>query len=132
MRDEKVDEMIEKLRDLGDRIRWQDQELCFGAAAMLESLTSQPMRPVAEMNPEGTCIRNMLDECIDEMVEVFGIDSVIEYCKLSTWKYRKSAAEHPEGELDRMKADWFMKALREMTGGCRYVNEDWEPEDAES
>jgi len=69
-------------------------------------------------------------ECIDEMVEVFGIDAVMTFCKLNVWKYRyRSGAKNGKEDLD--KADEYMDILirlrnrnGETDAGCLYsVNE---------
>lgn len=58
-------------------------------------------------------------QCIDEMVEVFGADAVIDYCKCAAWKYRYRAPYKGKFEEDNAKADWYLKKLSELsTGGC--------------
>lgn len=52
-------------------------------------------------------------ECIDEMVEVFGVEAVRNFCLLNVWKYRKRAV-FKNGEEDMKKADWYMKKWMEL------------------
>lgn len=53
-------------------------------------------------------------ECIDEMVEVFGVDAVISYCLCNVWKYRYRAPHKGKFEEDNMKSDWYMHALSDL------------------
>lgn len=54
-------------------------------------------------------------ECIDEMVEVFGVAAVRYFCLLNVWKYRFRAAEK-NGAEDLKKSDWYMKKYIELKG----------------
>lgn len=53
-------------------------------------------------------------ECIDEMVEVFGVDAVISYCLCNVWKYRYRAPYKDNQEEDDMKSDWYMHAVHDL------------------
>lgn len=53
-------------------------------------------------------------ECIDEMVEVFGVDAVISYCLCNVWKYRYRAPYKSNQEEDDMKSDWYMRAVHDL------------------
>lgn len=67
-------------------------------------------------------------ECIDEMVEVFGIEATMHFCLLNVWKYRKRAL-YKNGEQDIHKSDWYMKKyieLLEMQG--EQCEKDYEEE----
>ena len=52
-------------------------------------------------------------ECIDEMVALFGVDAVIDFCKCNVHKYRYRAADK-NGQEDLDKADWYMDKLMEL------------------
>lgn len=54
-------------------------------------------------------------ECIDEMIAVFGVEAVQEFCLLNVWKYRKRAL-FKNGEEDIRKSDWYMKKYIELRG----------------
>ncbi len=54
-------------------------------------------------------------ECIDEMIAVFGIEAVRNFCLLNVWKYRYRAASKG-GEEDLKKSDWYMKKYIELAG----------------
>ena len=53
-------------------------------------------------------------ECIDEMVEVFGVHAVISYCLCNVWKYRYRAPYKGKFEEDNAKADWYMHAVQDL------------------
>ena len=53
------------------------------------------------------------NECIDEMVAVFGVEAVKHFCMCNAWKYRyRSSAKN--GEEDLAKADWYINKLIEL------------------
>jgi transcriptional regulator with XRE-family HTH domain len=54
-------------------------------------------------------------ECIDEMLGLFGVKTVISFCKCNIYKY-KTRASHKNGEEDLAKADWYMDKLLELQG----------------
>ena len=52
-------------------------------------------------------------ECIHEMLEKFGAEAVMDFCKLNAYKY-EYRADFKNGDEDRYKAAWyrgFLKAL---------------------
>ena len=53
-------------------------------------------------------------ECIDEMVEVFGVEAVEAYCRCAAWKYRYRAPYKGKFNEDNEKADWYIKKLKEL------------------
>lgn len=53
-------------------------------------------------------------ECIDEMVALFGIESVIEFCKCNAWKYRYRAIKKGDYEKDMEKSDWYISKMMEL------------------
>ena len=54
-------------------------------------------------------------ECIDEMVAVFGVEAVMNFCLCNVWKYRYRASDK-NGEEDLNKSDWYMKKYIELKG----------------
>lgn len=53
------------------------------------------------------------NQCIDEMIAVFGIEAVKNFCKCNAWKYRyRSNAKN--GNEDLQKADWYINKLIEL------------------
>lgn len=57
-------------------------------------------------------------ECIDEMLEVFGTQAVMNFCLCNVWKYRKRAL-FKNGEEDIKKSDWYMKKYMELKDARR-------------
>ena len=55
-------------------------------------------------------------ECIEEMIEVFGIEAVKNFCLCNIWKYRYRAADK-NGEEDLDKSDWYMQKYIELQKG---------------
>ena len=55
-------------------------------------------------------------ECIDEMVLVFGVEAVMNFCVLNAWKYRYRAADK-HGAEDLEKSDWYLAKYAELKGG---------------
>jgi len=65
-------------------------------------------------------------ECIDEMVVVFGIDAVIDFCKCNAWKYRYRAGSKDDVKQDLAKSDWYLnkaKELQELKGKTIFNNQ---------
>ena len=52
-------------------------------------------------------------ECIDEMILVFGIETVKHFCLCNAWKYRYRAADK-NGEEDLKKSDWYLRKYKEL------------------
>ena len=52
-------------------------------------------------------------ECIEEMIAVFGIEAVKNFCLCNVWKYRYRAADK-NGEEDLDKSDWYMQKYIEL------------------
>lgn len=55
-------------------------------------------------------------ECIDEMIELFGVEAVKAFCRCNVYKYRYRA-EKKGHEEDIAKAEWYMGKLMELEGG---------------
>ena len=53
-------------------------------------------------------------ECIDEMILIFGKESVMHFCVCNAWKYRKRAM-YKNGEEDMKKSDWYMNKYKELS-----------------
>lgn len=52
-------------------------------------------------------------EAIDEMIIVFGVKAVMDFCLCNVWKYRKRAL-HKNQQEDLDKADWYMAKYKEL------------------
>lgn len=53
-------------------------------------------------------------ECIDEMIAVFGKEAVMDFCKITAWKYRYRANYKGNYEEDMAKSDWYISKLMEL------------------
>ena len=55
-------------------------------------------------------------ECIDEMIEIFGVEAVIAFCKLNNFKYiwRAGLKEGNSREQDLAKAKWYENKAKEL------------------
>ena len=55
-------------------------------------------------------------EAIEEMIAVFGKETVAHFCLCNVWKYRKRAL-HKNGLEDLEKSDWYMNKYWELMYG---------------
>ena len=55
-------------------------------------------------------------ECIDEMIALFGVRAVKDFCRCNVYKYR-FRADRKNGEEDIKKAEWYMEKLMELEKG---------------
>lgn len=52
-------------------------------------------------------------ECIDEMIMLFGKETVKHFCLCNAWKYRYRAADK-NGSEDIAKSDWYIHKYKEL------------------
>ena len=52
-------------------------------------------------------------ECIDEMVLVFGVEAVKDFCICNVWKYRFRQSSK-NGDEDMEKSHWYMRKYKEL------------------
>lgn len=62
-------------------------------------------------HPQHYCDSGM--ECIDEMIKVFGVKAVMDFCLLNVWKYRKRAV-FKGGKEDMEKSNWYLNKYLEL------------------
>lgn len=68
-------------------------------------------------------------ECIEEMVELFGIEAVKSFCRLNCYKYRYRATMKGK-ETDIEKVNEYMDILKRLNGEeVKEVKEDKEDKD---
>ena len=53
-------------------------------------------------------------ECIDEMIIVFGPETVYNFCICNAWKYRNRAPYKNKFDEDNEKADWYLEKAKEL------------------
>ena len=54
-------------------------------------------------------------ECIEEMIDRFGVEAVISFCRLNVYKYRYRV-ELKNGVEDLKKAEWYESKASELEG----------------
>ena len=54
-------------------------------------------------------------ECIEEMLEKFGVEAVKHFCLLNAYKYNYRH-EMKNGNEDLQKAEWYLKKYNELGG----------------
>lgn len=54
-------------------------------------------------------------ECIEEMLDLFGVEAVKTFCKLNAYKYQYRH-EMKGGAEDLAKADWYLNKVNELEG----------------
>lgn len=64
-----------------------------------------------------------LYECIDEMIAVFGMSVVANFCLCNVWKYRYRALLKG-GKEDMEKSDWYMCKYMELKKAMSAAYED--------
>ena len=52
--------------------------------------------------------------CFEEMVQVFGVEAVMAYCKCAAWKHRHDALHKDKYSEDNIEAEWYLKKLAEL------------------
>lgn len=52
--------------------------------------------------------------CFDEMLQVFGVEAVMAYCKCAAWKHRHDALHKDKYNEDDIEARWYLKKLAEL------------------
>lgn len=62
-------------------------------------------------------------ECIDEMIAVFGMSVVANFCLCNVWKYRYRAL-NKNGKEDMEKSDWYMCKFMELKKAMSAAYED--------
>lgn len=52
--------------------------------------------------------------CFEEMLQVFGVEAVMAYCRCSAWKHRHDAMQKDKYNEGNIKAEWYLKKLAEL------------------
>jgi hypothetical protein len=56
-------------------------------------------------------------ECIDEMILIFGKETVAHFCLCNAWKYRYRAL-YKNKEEDMQKSHWYINKYKELVESC--------------
>ena len=89
--------------------RWFDNWYVFELVTDDSMTTPDPVNHPSHYCQDGSM------EAIDEMIAVFGVEAVKNFCLLNVWKYRKRAI-FKNGEEDLKKSDWYMNKYVELNG----------------
>ena len=90
----------------------EDSDIRLIAKQMLEKSTQQPKEVNAVNHPEH--YNKTQFECIDEMIILFGEEKVIDWCKITAYKYKHRAGFKDDKLQDLAKADWYLAKVKEL------------------
>lgn len=61
-------------------------------------------------------------ECIDEMIDIYGLKDVAKWCEITAYKYKYRAGHKDSFTQDIQKASWYMVKARELKSKRRWEN----------
>ena len=61
-------------------------------------------------------------ECIDEMIDIYGLKDVAKWCEITAYKYKYRAGHKGSAVEDMSKATWYMTKARELKSKRRWKN----------
>ena len=61
-------------------------------------------------------------ECIDEMIDIYGLKDVAKWCEITAYKYKYRAGHKDSVVEDMSKAEWYMDKARELKSKRRWKN----------
>ena len=59
-------------------------------------------------------------ECIDEMIDIYGLKDVAKWCEITAYKYKYRAGHKGSVAEDMSKAEWYMDKARELKSKRRW------------
>ena len=59
-------------------------------------------------------------ECIDEMIDIYGLKDVIKWCEITAYKYKYRAGHKGSVVEDMSKAAWYIDKARELKSKRRW------------
>ena len=59
-------------------------------------------------------------ECIDEMIDIYGLKDVAKWCEITAYKYKYRAGHKDSLTQDVQKASWYMVKARELKSKRRW------------
>lgn len=59
-------------------------------------------------------------ECIDEMIDIYGLKNVAKWCEITAYKYEYRAGHKGSVAEDMSKAEWYMDKARELKSKRRW------------
>lgn len=82
------------------------------AKAQVDFLKHGPTSELNNVNKQPRKHQTM--GCFDEMLQVFGVEAVMAYCKCAAWKHRHDALKKGKYNEDNIEAEWYLKKLAEL------------------
>lgn len=61
-------------------------------------------------------------ECIDEMIDIYGLKDVAKWCEITAYKYKYRAGHKDSMVEDMSKAVWYIDKARELKSKRRWKN----------
>ena len=61
-------------------------------------------------------------ECIDEMIDIYGLKDVAKWCEITAYKYEYRAGHKDSFTQDMQKATWYTIKARELKSKRRWKN----------
>ena len=61
-------------------------------------------------------------ECIDEMIDIYGLKDVAKWCEITAYKYKYRAGHKGSVVEDMSKAAWYITKARELKSKRRWKN----------
>ena len=61
-------------------------------------------------------------ECIDEMIDIYGLKDVAKWCEITAYKYKYRAGHKGSAVEDMSKAAWYTAKARELKSKRRWKN----------
>lgn len=59
-------------------------------------------------------------ECIDEMIDIYGLKDVAKWCEITAYKYKYRAEHKDSVAKDMSKAEWYMDKAHELRSKRRW------------
>lgn len=59
-------------------------------------------------------------ECIDEMIDIYGLKDVAKWCEITAYKYEHRAGHKGSVAEDMSKAEWYMDKAHELNSKRRW------------
>lgn len=59
-------------------------------------------------------------ECIDEMIDIYGLKDVAKWCEITAYKYKYRAGHKGSVAEDMCKAEWYMDKAHELKSKRRW------------
>lgn len=59
-------------------------------------------------------------ECIDEMIDIYGLKDVAKWCEITAYKYKYRAGHKGSVAEDMSKAEWYIFKARELNSKRRW------------